>query len=336
VSASRRRILTQAGAFLAAQAVTPVGVAAPAATLLVATPATHDPGPGQPDAPSRLAAIYARLSDAPFASLRRVEAVAASRDDILAVHAPALIERLERAAPGEGYAPLSPDLVMSSGTLAAAFRGAGGAIGAVDAVMRGEARNAFVATRPPGHHATQAESMGFCFFNNAAIAARHAMRAHGAERVAIFDFDAHHGNGVQEIFWREPHVLYCSTHQMPLYPGTGAASETGEQGNIVNAPLHRGDDGAAFRAALKDRILPRLDAFAPDLILICAGFDAHIHDPLAQLRFIEDDFRDATLRALEIAARRCKGRIVSLLEGGYRGDDLAASVAAHIGALMEA
>ena len=178
--------------------------------------------------------------------------------------------------------------------------------------------------------------MGFCFFNNAAIAARHALAAHGVERLAIVDFDVHHGNGVQEIFWTEKRVLYCSTHQSPLYPGTGSASERGEFDTIVNAPLAKGDDGAAFRAALRARILPRLDAFAPDLIIVCAGFDAHLHDPLGGLRLVEEDFRDVTLRIMEIAARRCHARIVSLLEGGYSLQDLAKSVAAHVGALMEA
>jgi acetoin utilization deacetylase AcuC-like enzyme len=177
--------------------------------------------------------------------------------------------------------------------------------------------------------------MGFCLLNNAAVAARHAMAAHGAERVAIVDFDVHHGNGVQEIFWNEKNVLYCSTHQAPHYPGTGAVTETGAHDNIVNAPLRKGDGGDAFRAALKTRVLPRLDAFAPDLVIFCAGFDAHLHDPLGGLRFVEEDFRDVTLRVMEIAARRCKGRIVSLLEGGYAPKDLAASVAAHIAALMD-
>jgi acetoin utilization deacetylase AcuC-like enzyme len=202
-------------------------------------------------------------------------------------------------------------------------------------VMRGAARNAFVATRPPGHHARADAAMGFCFFNNAAIAARAAMAEHGAERVAIVDFDVHHGNGVQDIFWNEKNVLYASTHQSPLYPGTGAANETGAHDNIVNAPLSKGDGGEKFREALQSRILPRLDAFSPDLVILCAGFDAHVHDPLGGLRFVEEDFRDVTLRVREIAARRCSGRVVSLLEGGYAPEDLARSVSAHVGALME-
>jgi acetoin utilization deacetylase AcuC-like enzyme len=332
---TRRALLARAGGALALALAPRAALAAPA-TLFVAPPASHDPGPGQPDAATRLAAICARLAEPDFAALARADAPLMAREKLLAVHAPAMLERLESAAPRRGHARLSPDLVMSPGTLDSALRSAGGAALAVDAVLRGAAKNAFVATRPPGHHATAAESMGFCFFNNAAIAACHALDARGAERVVIVDFDAHHGNGVQEIFWSEKRVLYCSTHQSPLYPGTGAFSETGAHDNIVNAPLRKGDDGAAFRAALTQRILPRLDAFAPDLILFCAGFDAHLHDPLAQLRFVEEDFRDVTLRVMEIAARRCGGRIVSLLEGGYRTDDLARSVAAHVGALAQA
>jgi len=202
--------------------------------------------------------------------------------------------------------------------------------------MRGAAKNAFVATRPPGHHALPGAPMGFCFFNNAAVAARHAMAAHGAERVAIVDFDVHHGNGAQQIFWDEKNVLYCSTHQMPLYPGTGAVSERGAFDNIVNAPLAKGDGGEAFRTAFGERILPRLNAFGPDIIIVCAGFDARLHDPLGGLRLVESDFADVTLRIMEIAARRCGGRVVSLLEGGYRPENLATCVAAHVGALMRA
>ena len=191
---------------------------------------------------------------------------------------------------------------MSPGAFEAAARAAGGAVLAVDAVMRGAAKNAFVATRPPGHHALPGAPMGFCFFNNAAVAARHAMAAHGAERVAIVDFDVHHGNGAQQIFWDEKNVLYCSTHQMPLYPGTGAVSERGAFDNIVNAPLAKGDGGEVFRTAFGERILPRLNAFGPDIIIVCAGFDARLHDPLGGLRLVESDFAEATLRIMEIAA----------------------------------
>jgi len=305
-------------------------------TLFLSHPAAldHDPGPGHPDRPERLRAVFSALKSARFESLARASAPPASREALLRVHSAAHLARLERAAPKEGHAPLSPDVMMSPGTLEAAMRAVGGATTAVDAVMRQSARNAFVAARPPGHHARENAPMGFCFLNNAAIAARHAIAAHGAERVAIVDFDVHHGNGVQEIFWSEKNVLYCSTHQAPHYPGTGAVSETGAQDNIVNAPLRKGDGGAEFRAALKDRILPRLDAFAPDLVVFCAGFDAHIHDPLGGLRFVAEDFRDVTLRVMEIAQRRCDGRVVSLLEGGYTPQDLAASVEAHVIALM--
>jgi acetoin utilization deacetylase AcuC-like enzyme len=311
--------------------------AATSGTLFVSHPAAlaHDPGPGWPDAPARLRALFAALDDPRFGALLRRDAPLAPRDALLRVHAAAHLDRLAALAPKAGRTELGADVVMSAGSYEAALRAAGGAVDAVDAVMRGEARSAFVATRPPGHHARPDGPMGFCFFNNAAVAARHAIAAHGAERAAIIDFDVHHGNGVQEIFWDEKKVLYCSTHQSPHYPGTGAVTETGAHDTIVNAPLTKGDGGEAFREALKGRILPRLDAFAPDVILLCAGFDAHVHDPLGGLRLVEEDFRDVTLRVMEIAARRCDGRIVSMLEGGYAPKDLAASVAAHVGALME-
>jgi acetoin utilization deacetylase AcuC-like enzyme len=276
------------------------------------------------------------LEDSRFAGLIRAEAPLAPQEALLRAHSFEHLSRLAKSEPSEDYVRIGPDVAMNGATHEAALRAAGGAIAAVDAVMRGEVKNAFVAMRPPGHHATRDSPMGFCFFNNAAIAALHARAIHGAERVAIVDFDVHHGNGVQEIFWSEPNVLYTSTHQMPLYPGTGAVSETGAHDNIVNAPLTKGDGGEQFREALTSRILPRLDAFSPDLIVLCAGFDAHLHDPLGGLRLVAEDFRDVTLRVMEIAARRCKERIVSLLEGGYRPEDLARSVAAHVGTLMEA
>ncbi len=334
-----RGLITRRAALAGAASLAAIGArAATPRTLFISHPAAlaHDPGPGWPDSPERLRAIFAALDDPRFGALLRREAPLASRDALLRAHAPAHLARLEALAPKQGRAQLGADVVMSAGSYEAALRAAGGAVAGVDAVMRKEARNAFVATRPPGHHARAEAAMGFCFFNNAAIAARHAVAVHGAERIAIVDFDLHHGNGVQEIFWDEKKVLYCSTHQSPLYPGTGVVTETGAHDNIVNAPLAKGDGGAAFRDALKTRILPRLDAFAPDMILLCAGFDAHLHDPLGGLRLVEEDFRDVTLRVMEIAARRCDGRIVSLLEGGYAPKDLAASVAAHVGALMGA
>ena len=223
---------------------------------------------------------------------------------------------------------------MNPGTYEAALRAAGGAAFAVDEVMTGRARNAFVAARPPGHHAEVATPMGFCFFNNVAVAARHAQAAHGAERVAIMDFDVHHGNGTQHIFWADKSVLYASTHEMPLYPGTGARNERGEHDQIVNAPLSAGDGGDVFREAMQTAILPRIEAFAPDLLLISAGFDAHYRDPLGNLQLTETDFAWATRELMAIAQRRCRGRVVSLLEGGYDLVGLSRSVAAHMQALM--
>jgi acetoin utilization deacetylase AcuC-like enzyme len=229
---------------------------------------------------------------------------------------------------------IDADTSMSPGTLEAALRAVGAAAQAVDEVMAGKVRNAFSAMRPPGHHAERAQAMGFCFFNNVAIAARHAQQAHGAERVAIVDWDVHHGNGTQDIFWGDPSVLYCSTHEMPLYPGTGATSERGEHDTIVNAPLRAGDGGERFREAFETVILPRVEAFRADLILISAGFDAHWRDPVANLQLTEADFAWATRKLMAIADRRCGGRVVSLLEGGYDLEGLARSVAAHVKALM--
>jgi len=241
---------------------------------------------------------------------------------------------LRDAAPREGMVRIDEDTVMSPGTYEAALRAAGGAVQAVDEVMTGQARNAFVAMRPPGHHAERSRAMGFCFFNNAAIAARHAQRRHGAGRVAILDWDVHHGNGTQDIFWSDASVLYCSTHEMPLYPGTGASSEQGDHGTIVNAPLEPGAGGEVFREALETLILPRIESFAPDLIVISAGFDAHWRDPLASLNLTENDFAWATRKLMALADRHCGGKIVSLLEGGYDLEGLSRSVAAHIDALM--
>jgi acetoin utilization deacetylase AcuC-like enzyme len=306
--------------------------------LLILPPeseASHDPGPGAYDRPERLAAVRRALARSAFASAARIEAPKASLEALLAVHDSAYVERLRAASPREGFSRLGPDVVMNPATLDAALIAAGGAVLATDAVLQGRVRSAFVATRPPGHHALPDEAMGFCFFNNAAIAARHAL-ASGAERVAILDFDAHHGNGVQKIFWTEKRALYASTHQMPLFPGTGAISEQGEHGNIVNAPLSKGDGGEVFAAAWRERIFPALETFAPDLLILCAGFDGHRHDPLAGLRLEPEDFRALTLRLRDFAEKRCNGRIVSLLEGGYSPEDLEQSVAAHTGALADA
>jgi acetoin utilization deacetylase AcuC-like enzyme len=296
----------------------------------------HDTGPGHPERPDRIRAITEALEHERFAALIRADAPEIDRAAILRVHPAHYVDAIEAATPARGKVHLDPDTVMSAQSFAAIGRCVGAATAAVDDVMRGGAKNAFVALRPPGHHAGTASPMGFCFFNNAAIAARHAQAAHGAERVAILDFDVHHGNGTQEIFWSDRSVLYTSTHQMPLFPGTGARDERGEHDNIVNAPLRAGDDGAVFREAMETKLLPRIDAFRPDLIIISAGFDAHRLDPLGGLDLVEADFAWATTQLMEIAEKHAKGRIVSLLEGGYDLEGLARSVAAHVQTLLGA
>jgi len=251
------------------------------------------------------------------------------------VHPLDYIETIRAGTPTQGRTAIDDDTSMSPGSFEAALRSAGGAIFAVDEVMTQKVRNAFVATRPPGHHAEVATAMGFCFFNNAAIAARHAQAAYGAERVAIVDFDVHHGNGTQNIFWDDRSVMYASTHEMPQYPGTGSIGERGEHDQIVNAPLRAGDGSEAFREAMEIAILPRIEAFSPDVVVVSAGFDAHHRDLLGNLNLIEADYAWVTRRLMEIAKRRCGSRVVSVLEGGYDLDGLARSVAAHVLALME-
>ena len=270
-----------------------------------------------------------------FQMLARDIAPRAEISAIARVHPLDYIEAIRAATPTQGLTAIDDETSISPGTFEAALRSAGGAIFAVDEVMTRKVRNAFVATRPPGHHAEVATPIGFCFFNNAAIAARHAQAVYGAERVAIVDFDVHHGNGTQDIFWDDRTVMYASTHEMPLFPGTGEIGERGEHDQIVNAPLRAGDGGEAFREAMEVVILPRVTDFAPDLVVISAGFDAHRRDPLGNLNLVEADYVWVTRRLMEIAQRRCGGRIVSVLEGGYDLDALARSVAAHVLALME-
>jgi acetoin utilization deacetylase AcuC-like enzyme len=305
-------------------------------TLLITHPACldHLTPPGHPERPDRLRAVAQALTDERFKPLVRVEAPAATFETIALCHPMDYITAIRDASPKEGMARLDADTTMSPGSFQAALRAVGGGVRAVDEVMGGRAKNAFVAVRPPGHHTEVARPMGFCLFNNAAIAARHAQDHHGAERVAVVDFDVHHGNGSQDIFWSDKTVMYCSTHQMPLFPGTGALSERGEFNTVVNAPLRPGDDGRAFREAFETSILPRLRDFRPDLVVISAGFDAHRRDPLANLQLVEADFEWATQKLMEIAEGSAQGRVVSLLEGGYDLEGLAGSVAAHVGALM--
>jgi len=279
-------------------------------------------------------AVESALEEETFVWLIREQATAAALQTLALVHPEPYIQSLIDAAPLEGLVAIDEDTSMSPGTLDAAMRSAGAGVQAVDEVLTGKVRNAFSAMRPPGHHAERAKAMGFCFFNNAAIAARHAQTKHGAERVAIVDWDVHHGNGTQDIFWSDPSVLLCSMHQMPLYPGTGAASERGEHDTIVNVPLRAGDGGEVFREALEVAVLPRVESFNPDLIVISAGFDAHWRDPLADLELTEADFAWATKQLMDVADRCCGGRIVSLLEGGYDLEGLARSAAAHVKTLM--
>src|SRR3954470_4570419 len=253
------------------------------ATLFITHPACldHLTPAGHPERPDRLRAIDRILMDEKFQPLQRAQAPRAELEAIALCHPVDYIEQIRDATPRDGVVHVDADTSMSPGSFEAALRGAGGAVHAVDEVIGKRARNAFVAVRPPGHHAETTRAMGFCLFNNAAIAARYAQRRHGLERTAIIDFDVHHGNGSQEIFWSDASVMYCSTHQMPLYPGSGATSERGAHNNIVNAPLRAGDGGERFRAAFETVILPRLRDFRPELLVISAGFDAHMRDPLA-------------------------------------------------------
>ncbi|WP_019903695.1 histone deacetylase family protein [Methylobacterium sp. 77] len=291
---------------------------------------------GHPERPERMKAVQEALGTPDFSRLDRRSPEAAALESVFLAHPEDWVRAILGSVPTEGLTHLDSDTVLSPGTMDCVLRGVGAAVQGVDLVMTGAARNVFSAMRPPGHHAERTKAMGFCVFNNAAIAALHARTVHGAERVAIVDWDVHHGNGTQDIVWDDPSVLFCSTHQMPLYPGSGAVSEHGEHGTIVNAPLKPFADGDAFKEAMRSRILTRLEEFKPDLIVISAGFDAHWRDPLANLMLEAEDFAWATGKVMEIADRTCGGRIVSLLEGGYDLKGLGDSVAAHVSMLAGA
>jgi acetoin utilization deacetylase AcuC-like enzyme len=307
-------------------------------TLLLTHPACldHATPPGHPERADRLHAVAAVLAEDRFDKLQRGEAPEGNLDLVTLCHNEHYVTELRHIAPTSGLIYVDGDTSMSPGTWEAVMRGVGGAVAATDAVMSGSHSNAFVAIRPPGHHAEINKPMGFCFFDNVAIAARHAQRKYGIARAAIVDFDVHHGNGTQDIFWGDATVMYCSTHQMPLFPGTGARGERGEHDNIVNAPLASEDDGAKFRAAFDNLILPQLERFAPELIIVSAGFDAHYRDPLASLNLRAEDFTWVTRKLMDVADRCAAGRIVSVLEGGYDLQGLQESVAAHVTALMGA
>jgi acetoin utilization deacetylase AcuC-like enzyme len=295
----------------------------------------HDTGFGHPERSDRLRAVNNALSADSFAGLDRREAPKADFDRLVLNHPERFVSDIFDKAPASGSLRLDPDTVMSPGSAEAALRAAGAVCAAVDDVVGGVATNAFCAVRPPGHHAEPETAMGFCLFNSVAIAARHAREKHGMERIAVVDFDVHHGNGTQAAFWQEKDLMYVSSHQYPYYPGTGAASETGE-GNILNIPLAEGTGSAVFRDAMATRVFPALQDFKPELLLISAGFDSHADDPLAGLMLEDDDYGWITDEMLAIADQHCGGRLVSALEGGYDLDALGRSVAVHVQSLMKA
>jgi acetoin utilization deacetylase AcuC-like enzyme len=295
----------------------------------------HDPSPGHPESPDRLRAVMTALDAVEFAPLRREDAPEATDAQLLRAHPAEVLRFVASAAEqaGERYARIDADTIVSRGSELAARRAAGAVCRAVEAVVKGQARNAFCAVRPPGHHAESVRPMGFCLYNNVVVGALEARAVHGLKRVAVVDFDVHHGNGTQELFQADPDLFYASTHQWPLYPGTGRPDETGV-GNILNVPLEAGSGGAALLCAIRERIVPALQAFRPDLLMISAGFDAHENDPLAGLDVATEDFETATDLLCAAAESLCEGRVVSTLEGGYNLQDLAASTAGHVRSLM--
>ncbi|MFT7369804.1 MAG: acetoin utilization deacetylase AcuC-like enzyme [Alteromonas macleodii] len=286
---------------------------------------------GHPEQMARLDAVLGALSDM---DLLRVDAPLAADDDLLRAHPQKHIDAIKATAPSKGWRSLDADTHMSVGTLEAAYRATGGVVKAVDLVMAGEVGNAFAAVRPPGHHAERETAMGFCFFGSVAVAAKHALDFHGLKRVTILDFDVHHGNGTQDLVEDDARILFCSSHQMPLFPGTGATHETGV-GNVVNLPLPDGCGSARFRTTWEHEVFPRVAAFRPELLLISAGFDAHADDPLAGMMLQENDFAWITNKLCDLADEHCSGRIVSALEGGYDLEALGRSVRAHVDVLKE-
>jgi acetoin utilization deacetylase AcuC-like enzyme len=306
-------------------------------TILYSHPAclAHDPGAYHPECPGRLTAVLERLGQPEFAALEWREAPLATVEQIARVHPREFVEALLAAVPKTGHRAIDADTILSAGSGEAALRAAGAVCAAIDAVMAGEASNAFCAVRPPGHHAEPDRAMGFCLFNSVAVAALHAQSVHGCRRVAVVDFDVHHGNGTQAMFESDATLFYASTHQYPLYPGTGSRAERGV-GNIFNAPLPPGAGSELFRIAMTDTILPALAAFEPDFIIISAGFDAHADDPLAGLVLCESDYEWVTRELRRLAVKQCGGRLVSALEGGYDFHALGESAAAHVRALMDA
>ncbi len=306
-------------------------------TLLIHHPAClgHATPLGHPERADRIRVVDRILDPERFRALGRGGAPRAPRGRVEPAHPGSYFEEIPACVPAGGLTRLDDDTTMSPGSLEAALRAVGGTCQAVDEVFEKKVKNAFCIVRPPGHHAESKRAMGFCLFNNAAIAAKWARAKHGAERVVVMDFDVHHGNGTQDIFWNDPNLMYASTHQMPFYPGTGEVGETGIADNIVNAPLWAGAGGADFREAMDIAGLPRIEDFRPDMIIISAGFDAHTRDPMSQINLVEADFAWATSRLMDIADRRCDSRIVSVMEGGYDLEGLARSVAAHVMTLMK-
>ena len=293
----------------------------------------HEPGPQHPERSDRLRAVEAALSDPAFQDLNRIKAPRADQSVAHLTHDPTYVQSIMDAIPEEGYRALDPDTLLSPASGEAALRAIGGICAAVDLVIEGGADNAFCALRPPGHHAESNRAMGFCLFNNVAIGARHAQTAHGLEKIAVVDFDVHHGNGTQHMFEDDASLYYASSHQFPAYPGTGAASETGV-GNIVNVPLAPGSGSSEFRDAYEDHILPTLREFAPDLLMISAGFDAHIRDPLCQLDVLTEDFSWLSQELMAVAQECCEGRVVSTLEGGYDLQALTECASVHVAAML--